>query len=81
MRSVFFKFNKKNKRELRCASYPSGNQTAVMDPTNHYERRNLSLLWGERGSNSRPQDHSHFSYETYALANCATTPLLFRNPR
>ena len=28
---------------------------------------------GERGSNSRPQDHSN-SYETYALANCATTP-------
>ena len=31
--------------------------------------------WGERGSNSRPQDHSR-SYETYALANCATTPAL-----
>ncbi|OMO60286.1 hypothetical protein COLO4_33878 [Corchorus olitorius] len=31
--------------------------------------------WGERGSNSRPQDHST-SYETYALANCATTPLM-----
>jgi hypothetical protein len=30
--------------------------------------------WGERGSNSRPQDNSN-SYETYALANCATTPL------
>ena len=29
--------------------------------------------WGERGSNSRPQDNSD-SYETYALTNCATTP-------
>ena len=34
-------------------------------------------VWGERGSNSRPQDHS-LSYETYALANCATTPIVKR---
>ena len=37
------------------------------------KKNKLKGFWGERGSNSRPQDNS-LSYETYALANCATTP-------
>jgi hypothetical protein len=41
------------------------------------EQQKKQKTWGERGSNSRPQDHSSDSYETYALANCATTPLLY----
>ena len=55
------------------------NQTAVMDPTNHGRTHILSSLRGVREARTldlRNQDHSQFSYETYALANCATTPLL-----
>ena len=71
------KGEKKLGETQRC-SYSSARMTSRDDPcvTEHFIIGSAKLIWGERGSNSRPQDHSN-SYETYALANCATTPLRY----
>jgi hypothetical protein len=62
---IWFYIDKKYEREKRIWAQMrvlSSVESDGCDGPNHSRwAQNLSSLWGERGSNSRPQDHSHFS--------------------